>query len=345
MLMLSLLRQEGIESWAVLVSNNWRGAVDKRLPSPMAFDHSIVLAVVEGQEYWLDPTLSLEKETPTSLLPVEHLRALVLREDESSLTTIPNPFEDAKDFTLEWTYLFDALEGVREPGKLKSDRLFRGEGASAIINTIDKIGFRKAIENEDQILRKNIDGLEPLGNQGNLDSLADGTLMIQRNYTIPRAWEFNRYDERWELGYKAYHISRILRQYRIASLKRKTPLALYFPFKVREEIAFRFPKDWPVYAVEVNIDNPYFRFRANSYYENGTAKVEYQLEILDDHVPIDQLDQFREDIEKATDDLSYYVFFDAPFRPSQEEDIRGVIEHNIGLGLHPPELAEPIDMQ
>ncbi|UUZ48403.1 DUF3857 domain-containing protein [Massilia sp. B-10] len=56
LLMVSMLRELGIEASPVLVSTGQRKGLDKMLPSPLLFDHAIVRAMVNGKEYYVDPT-------------------------------------------------------------------------------------------------------------------------------------------------------------------------------------------------------------------------------------------------------------------------------------------------
>lgn len=55
-LLTALLRRMGIDAEPVLVSSQGGDAVPELLPLPLAFDHVIVRAVIDGQDYWLDGT-------------------------------------------------------------------------------------------------------------------------------------------------------------------------------------------------------------------------------------------------------------------------------------------------
>lgn len=55
-LLTAILRRMGIDAEPVLVSSQGGDAVPELLPLPLAFDHVIVHAVIDGQDYWLDGT-------------------------------------------------------------------------------------------------------------------------------------------------------------------------------------------------------------------------------------------------------------------------------------------------
>ncbi|NIJ19641.1 tetratricopeptide (TPR) repeat protein/transglutaminase-like putative cysteine protease [Sphingomonas naasensis] len=58
LLLLSLLRELGIEAEAVAANSGLGDQVPQRLPAPGAFDHVLVRAVIDGKSLWLDGTSS-----------------------------------------------------------------------------------------------------------------------------------------------------------------------------------------------------------------------------------------------------------------------------------------------
>jgi len=60
MLLLALAEALGIEADPALVSLSAGPGLDQQFPSPGAFDHIIVRARLNGQDYWLDPTASFQ---------------------------------------------------------------------------------------------------------------------------------------------------------------------------------------------------------------------------------------------------------------------------------------------
>ena len=111
-LLLALLDRLGIEAEAVLVSTNRGNAVPVSLPLPGAFNHVLVRAVIEGQEYFLDGTsVGANIKTVGNVPPFEHY--LAIRESGADLTpivqTLPRVAE--QEMHLE----FDTSAGVDLP--------------------------------------------------------------------------------------------------------------------------------------------------------------------------------------------------------------------------------------
>ncbi len=89
LLLVTLLRDLGIEAAVALVDTEDQDAIAARLPSPFAFDHVIVRARVGGAERWLEPTRSLEHASVEALSPPAYGRALIIAPGEAALSRLP----------------------------------------------------------------------------------------------------------------------------------------------------------------------------------------------------------------------------------------------------------------
>src|SRR5262249_25739535 len=91
LLLVAFLRSMGIEADPALTHVDEGPAMDKRLPSPFVFDHVIVVARIEGEEHWLEPTRRFERSPANEVEPPDYARALVLRPGTAALAKIPRP--------------------------------------------------------------------------------------------------------------------------------------------------------------------------------------------------------------------------------------------------------------
>ncbi len=95
-LLLALLRQMGIEAQPVLVVSQGGDALPDLLPLPADFDHMIVRATIDGQDYWLDGTSTATRMTNIAEVPA-FFHALPLTAEGSALVPVtqrPQPFPD-----------------------------------------------------------------------------------------------------------------------------------------------------------------------------------------------------------------------------------------------------------
>ena len=116
LLLVTLLRKLGIEASPILISASNPAMPTKMLPTPMAFDHAIVRAKVNGKLYYLDPTRAAQYGPLVNMGQVhEGAQVLVIQKDTHDLAGVPKNEEGTPTVTgrLEKIRL-DKLEGVAE---------------------------------------------------------------------------------------------------------------------------------------------------------------------------------------------------------------------------------------
>ncbi len=89
-LLVSLLAELGIESRPVLLSASSPTVPARLLPTPTWFDHVVVQVIIDGREYFVDPTIT-NQPAPLALLPgvVPTAAALPVDRSATALITLP----------------------------------------------------------------------------------------------------------------------------------------------------------------------------------------------------------------------------------------------------------------
>ncbi|MBC7921404.1 MAG: DUF2569 family protein [Ferruginibacter sp.] len=89
LLLCQMLSQLGIEAHPALVNTVSRQTIKTWAPSPVAFNHCIVQAVVNGKTYWYDPTMTNQRGSYQDIYCPNYGAALVVKEDTQGLTDMP----------------------------------------------------------------------------------------------------------------------------------------------------------------------------------------------------------------------------------------------------------------
>lgn len=123
-LLMALLEELGIEAEAVLVSNDGiNDGLNERLPSPGLFDHVLVRASIDGEQYWLDGTLpDVAGPRTKPILPYRWVLPL----SRSGQTLEEIPFERARYADEMGTFEIDAREGFDVPARQTHVSVLRG---------------------------------------------------------------------------------------------------------------------------------------------------------------------------------------------------------------------------
>ncbi len=91
LLLLTMLRQLGIDANPALVNTSMRRGLRERLASPGVFDHVLVQARVDGQSYWLDPTRMTQKGQLGDIHQPDFDLALPLKSGSRGLVAMGDP--------------------------------------------------------------------------------------------------------------------------------------------------------------------------------------------------------------------------------------------------------------
>lgn len=133
-LLLSILREMGIESEVVLVTTQGGDAVPELLPIPAAFNHMIVHAVVGGTEYWLDGTSTATRLGNITDVP-PFFFALPLRDGGSELVALEQ--RDLANPQLDMTMRVDHSAGADLPVLFEVDVRLPGPGGAPLQAIVD----------------------------------------------------------------------------------------------------------------------------------------------------------------------------------------------------------------
>ena len=126
-LLLSLLRQLGIDAEPALVSTEKGDGLDQTLPGLLFFDHVIVRARIEGRTYWLDGTREGDVAGLDSLQAPGWRWALPLRPGGAELEPIVQAPLDQP--MMDALMRVDATKGLDAPAPTKMVLRLRGDAA------------------------------------------------------------------------------------------------------------------------------------------------------------------------------------------------------------------------
>jgi transglutaminase-like putative cysteine protease len=296
LLLATILNALGIEARPALVNTDARRTLDDWQPSPYAFDHCIVEAVLDGKTYWIDATASYQRGTLASYYPPEYERALVLRSDTQALTEIPPPSTDAPTTTVRDTYEVKSFDA---PVKFNVTTVFRGADA-------DQMRYHIAGESRSDMAKEYLNyyaDRDPSISADAPPEISDdeeaNVITITERYTIRHFWKNSAHE------FLAQVVGDHLDKPNIS--QRSTPLQVSFPTNVEQTVEIRLPEARDVATGDETVEDEAMRFTASATTENNVVRLRYTLRTKQDSVAASQVENHLALVDKARDLSSYDV--------------------------------------
>lgn len=296
LLLCAMLNALGIEAYPALVNTDARRALDGWQPTPFAFDHCITQAIIGGNVYWFDPTISYQRGKLWNFAGLAYERALVVREETAALTEIPRARLVVPSVEVKQIY---RVKSDPQPASLQVTTIYHGEDANAMryslaTQSLAALGKQYLNYYTEQDPSITADALPVVS-----DNPDANRLTVTETYTLPSFWQN---DER-QL-YADYLYERLSKP----SVKRRiNPLALAYPFHIAQTIEVHLPESINIRNESATISDGYLSFFYRHSSQNKSVKLEYKLETLGESIPPADVAKHVKTIDSIIDSLSYQI--------------------------------------
>lgn len=189
LLLMRILQALGIRSHAALASLSAPQRPALMAASPIAFDHVVVQAHIDGRDYFLDPT-RLGQRGPLDRMGQGLEAASVLVVDPgltSALTVIKSPNRAAL-FRSELTETF-GLSAFGEPGTFASHQTWIGLAAESLRLTAARLDTERLKRALLQDVERRYAGAAVVGTPVLTDDVDRNTITVDARYTVPKLAE------------------------------------------------------------------------------------------------------------------------------------------------------------
>jgi len=134
-LFINMLAAVGIKSFPVLVHSRYGKGLCDMLPSPSVFDHVIILIIVNGEKYFIDPIVRQDVELLKYLYLPDYGYGLVCKEDSEKLVQIKNRLASPNNISVKDEYHMISWE--QNEVVFKSVVTMQGEHALSLIQYME----------------------------------------------------------------------------------------------------------------------------------------------------------------------------------------------------------------
>ncbi|MBC8055031.1 MAG: DUF3857 domain-containing protein, partial [Rhizobiales bacterium] len=283
-LLMRLLQSLGIPARAVLASLGAPQGPGKVLASPLAFDHVVVRATIDGRDFYLDPT-RLGQRGPVDRMgqALEEARVLVVDgRDTTALAVIQSPARK-EIFRSELTEKFK-LDAFGADGELETQQQWSGVAAETLRLTVarfDPPRLQRALVTN---LERRYPGISVVGTPEVADEVDQNRITIRAKFKVPKL--ANAVDGNWVMRFVPANMQNTFAI--PPSPTRSLPLALpAFPITVLYSAEVQWPQSVSALLepAPLRIANPAFNAEVTKSFRGNVARAALRFEPLAAIVP------------------------------------------------------------
>lgn len=310
LLLVSILRANGIDASMVLVNSGLEDKIDQFIPTAKAFDHAVVTANVDGKQVWVDATISNQGGDGTDVYFPNYGKGLVLKPDNLGLTTIPDS-KTGKTICVETFTVGKKDKDV----KLEVRTTYTRDKADNERYQLESAGMAEIEKNYLDYYSKTYSNIQSKDSIKVMDDIHKNVITTIENYTLDDLYKRDTTTGRSNAEFYASYIGDKLPS---ISNHLQTPISVNFPFNYDYTIKVVMQNGWNIPDAHNEIKRDAYQFTSDYSTTEDTLFLHYSFAYLKDHVPADKMEEFKKDIEdlKNGGGLSYTIghsMDDAPF--------------------------------
>ena len=308
-LLVSILRAAKIVAYPALVSSTHGLTLDESSPSPNRFDHVLVQADLDGETYWLDPTLFLQGGKIARFRYSQYDEALVLHSRTETLVRLSRPPADSPSPSIHDRFTLP-LPGTDGEARLDTERAYE-RGIADAIRTALRVQTPEQFTKEIlKIYQVDYQGIHEIAPLDRTDDREKNLVRVVGHFAIPGFWEWREREGVYAATILARSLSWALA--RPATANRSSPLAVLYPFHAVHIVEVDLPFDLSFLPERMDAKSPALTLAFSSEYRERRLRYTYELLTAAPSVAASDLSSHAASVEKATQ----YMARSLTFRPA-----------------------------
>ncbi len=304
LLLIALLRHQGLEANPVLVNTNLGHTTDEWLPSDRLFDHCVVTFSYNDEEYYVDPTLSNQGGSLNNIHFPDYEMGLIVRPGEDKLSSIASkniPKVDIKEIITVKEIGGDAEFLVRSEYTGK-----RADNMRTTFQTNSLEALEKDYLNYYSNLYPDIEILENL-KYYDYNRNSNNNFIVEESYLIKNFWVDS--DDKTYIYAETYPMVLESSIDFKNTAQNKMPYYLGRPFQFEQNTQVILPEPWNFSDYSKKIEGNGFVYENKIFGAENTLYVNHKYEIKKSFIEGSQVSDFQKKHDEIEGELSYYLTY------------------------------------
>lgn len=337
-LLCALLRANKIDANPLLVNTYKKSHLSEQLPTPADFNHVVVhvsLGEVKKEFRLIDATYSLQGGESSQIAFPDYGQGLLLKKGQNDVISLE--LQKAGSVSVKEEITVPLQTDSSGKGMLVAKTVYFDAEADAFRSQFQQNNFSETEKNYLNYYRDSykyaefdtVDSLEYY------DQREANNISLVERYSMKNGWRYDstRQTYYFRISGKMLYDQLIL----LPNRPRKNPVAITYPYRMDYTIRAMLPDrrnissdDW-----EIKRDSYEIKFSSKYIDSENVWELHYEYVALKDHVGVDQVGQFRKDMEKLTENLEYELIGNdsGELNASEELNIPVIIISFIVFGL------------
>ncbi len=303
LLLVSLLRNIGVEAHPCLINTYLKDSIQNKLPAINAFNHCIVNFTYNGKTYFVDPTISDQEGDIDNISIPDYSYGLLIKPDKKELTPIePTPIPSIK---VKEIITLDSINGN---ATFWVTTTYTGSKADEIRSYFNSSSKEAIKQDYTEFYRHLYPRIETASSVNIIeDDSTQNRVIVRESYTIKKIWEENTSDK--SIYCDIYPI--VLETYidYPKAANRKIPYYLGTPFSFEQTTEINMPEHWNGENVKSSVNGTGIKYSNSIACEGSKITVKHKYSLLQSSIPGDSIETFLKEIDEVNAELHYYVTY------------------------------------
>jgi hypothetical protein len=296
-----MLKSMGIEATPALVNSQAGSSLDDSQPTPYAFDHVIVQALIDGKVFWFDPTATYQRGTLERYYDPSFERALVLRSGVGELEKIPLPTTQSGSTVIKEVYKASHIDG---PVSLSVTTTFRGADADVMRYAIAGYSMPELSKQYLNYYGEENPSIAVEAPPEISDDEETNTIVMTERYRITTFWKNKRH---------RFLAGKIYDELSKPSVSQRTmPLSVSYPLSLEHYIEIDLATPFAISREDGSISNEALRFDYNYGTDGNLIRLKYSLKTYAGTVPLAKVAQHLLLLDRVYEHVGFELTNGAP---------------------------------
>ena len=328
LLLISLLKSEGIAAYPLLVNSYAGNDLGDWLPSNGAFNHCVVGLERKGEHLFVDPTISSQGGDLNNLYFPDYKVGLAIRPGVTNIMELPDVRPG--ELHIDERYSLDEIGGSATVNIRSSYKGFKADNIRTDFNSSTIKSIQKQYLN---FYSGMFPGIEQRHDMDMYDHsrFDENEVILEEFYNIPTFWKDH------EGGYLYVEVYSIVLESLInytESADRTMPYYLSTPHRFTQKSTLDMPEDWTVSPEVIKIEGPGFEYEREISGAGTEVTVEYRYEVTKDYIEAEDYEEFMAKHQEIRNDFTLQLTYSTNTANANVDWIPiVVIALSIGAGL------------